>query len=295
MGFRTSRTLSTLLTLVIASGSRADAQGATICVQAPDRIARTLRVDSAFTVTGAGIRRSSDGSVMYVWTGTDCAAWIMTRGPVDVRAPWSSVSVPLGALFVAHEEGPAGTREYRQSHSGDGTMTIGGTMVPIDDRARGWVADAVQEYVRRSGADGAARAEALMDRGGLDSLMGEVRRVATASVRVRYLTAAFTRVDARQRGSFVRRAAETLDQGRSRAEFLLSIPVSWRGDEGVIASAYEAGSTVGGDDFIETLLGRIPTPRPTSPLVMASLRRLVGAVDSPERREILRKRVLEAP
>jgi hypothetical protein len=146
-----------------------------------------------------------------------------------------------GAEFVAHDEGPAGRRDYIIGPT-SASLSVNGSAVPIGAEHRDWIGMMILEYVRRTGLDATGRSRAIVTTGGVSAILDEARKISGKDVRVKYLEAAFPSVAADRRPAFVRDAASLLDSASARAEFLFAIPRDWLADEGVLAAVYaEAG------------------------------------------------------
>ena len=267
------------------SPSRAHAF-APACSQADARFAKTLNIDSALSFRGAGSTWYADGSRLLVWTGVDCAAWLRVRGPVVVDATWSAVSVGPGAEFVAHDEGPAGRREYVIGPT-SASLSVNGSAVPIGAEHRDWIGMMILEYVRRTGLDATGRSRAIVASGGVSAILDEARKISGKDVRVKYLEAAFPSVAADRRPAFVRDAASLLDSASARAEFLFAIPREWLADEGVLAAVYTEAGVIEPDAYIERLLRIAPPPRPLPATFKPLVERVIASLQSIDRRTAL--------
>ena len=211
------------------------------CSQADARYAKTLKVDSSLSFRGAGSTRYEDGTLLLVWTGVDCTAWVRVRGPVAVDPSWSAVSVGPGAEFAAHDDGPAGKRDYVVRPNGSASLSVNGAPVALGAEHRDWTAMMVLEYVRRTGLDAGGRARAILAKGGVPAILDEARKISGKQVRAQYLEAAFSSVAPDQRPAFLHDAASLLDSAFVRGEFLLAIPREWRADERVLSGCLRRG------------------------------------------------------
>ena len=258
------------------------------CPQADARYARTLKVDSSLSFTGAGSTRYADGTLLLVWTGVDCTAWVRARGPVVVDPSWSTVSVGSDAEFAAHDDGPAGKRDYVVRSDGSASLSINGARVALDTEHRAWTAMMVLEYVRRTGLDAGGRARAILANGGVPAILDEARKISGKPVRARYLEAAFSSVPPGQRPAFLHDAASLLDSAFVRGEFLLAIPREWRADERVLAAAYAEAGVIEPDDYVERLLRVAPPPRPLPAAIKPLVEHMISSLQSVDRRTALR-------
>ncbi len=258
------------------------------CQQADARYAKTLNVDSSLSFRGAGSTRFQDGSLLLVWTGVDCTAWLRIRGPVVVDPSWSAIAVGAGAEFVAHDDGPIGKRDYVVGPGGSASLSVNGAAVAIGAEHRDWTAMMVLEYVRRTGLDAGGRARAILTRGGLAALLDEARKISGKQVRAQYLEAAFSVVASDRRPAFIHDAASLLDSAFVRGEFLLAIPREWRADERVLAAAYAEAGVVEPDEYVERLLRVAPPPRPLPAALKPLVERMIASLQSVDRRTALR-------
>ena len=258
------------------------------CSQADARYARTLKVDSSLSFTGAGSTRYADGTLLLVWTGVDCTAWVRSRGPVAVDPSWSTVSVGPDAEFAAHDDGTGGKRDYVVHTDGSASLAVNGAPVALDAEHRAWTAMMVLEYVRRTGLDAGGRARAILAQGGVQAILDEARKISGKQVRARYLEAAFSTVAPDQRPAFLHDAASLLDSAFVRGEFLLAIPREWRADERVLAAAYAEAGVIEPDDYVERLLRVAPPPRPLPAALKPLVEHLISSLQSVDRRTALR-------
>ena len=262
------------------------------CYQADARFAKTLKIDSTLSFQGAGSTRYADGSLLLVWTGVDCAAWLRVRGPVVVDATWSAVSVGPSAEFVAHDEGPAGRRDYIIGPT-SASLSVNGSAVPIGAEHRDWIGMMILEYVRRTGLDATGRSRAIVATGGVSAILDEARKISGKDVRVKYLEAGFPSVAADRRPAFVRDAASLLDSASARAGFLFAIPRDWLADEGVLAAVYAEAGVIEPDAYVERLFRDAPPPRPLPATFKPLVERLIASLQSIDRRTALRAYYLD--
>ena len=146
----------------------------------------------------------------------------------------------------------------------------------------------VVEFVRRTGSDAGTRARAVAARGGIPALEAEVRAIAYPRIRVAYLQAGFDLVEAPARAAFIHRNASLLDSATARATFLLAIPTDWRAREDVLAAVYQEAAVIEPDEYVERILRLMPAPRPLAPTLREHVARLIGTLQSTDRRSALR-------
>lgn len=288
--------MTKLLNRLIAAGLLATPvalPAATTCQQADARVARTARIDSAFSVTGAGGTQMADGTRMLVWTGTDCIAWIQFRGPLAVNADWQSFAPSPNAQFAAHDESATRRRDFALSPEGRVTFAVDGKQATMRDDDREWLRAMVLEYVRRAGVSAPARAREIATQGGVTELLAEARRIKRDDVRVRYLIAGYSFVDAAARASFIRDGAALLGTSDEAAEFLLAAPREWRSDERIIATVFDAAAQIEPDDFVEQILRAFSPTRPTPAALRPGIQRLISTLQSNDRRTALRAYYLD--
>lgn len=267
----------------------ADARAAEpMCVQAPADRARLARFDSALAFRGAGSAEMSDGTFLVVWTGVDCIGWFRLRGNVSVDAAWRRIVVPRDGRFVAHEETSRGRRDYTLESTGDATLTIDGRPAAIDSLAADWVDAMIREFVRRSGFGASKRADEILRQHGLSALVDEATHIPHPAIRAQYLIVGLRAVADSARPQFLRTGSELLDDPFARTSLLLATPPAWRADTSVLKVVYDEAARVEPDDLVEQILRAMPPPRPTAASLEPALRRLIGTLQSTERRAALR-------
>jgi hypothetical protein len=274
--------------------SAATVRPAEPCVQAEAHRARTAHIDSSFAVTGAGSTQRADGTQMFVWTGTDCIAWIQFRGPLAVNADWQSFAASPGAELIAHDESSAGRRDFTIAPDGSVSFAVDGRRGEMNADDHTWLRGMVLEYVRRAGVGAPARAAEIAVRGGVVELLAEARRVTRDAVRARYLIAGFQFVDSTTRPTFIRDAAAMLGTAGEAAELLLAIPRGWRSDERVLSEAYAASARIEPDEYVEQILRALPSRRPTPALLRPLIERMISTLQNVDRRTALRAYYLDA-
>jgi beta-lactamase regulating signal transducer with metallopeptidase domain len=277
----------------VLSGVPARRGSAEVCQQADPRRARTAHPSPGISITGAGGVTDDDGTETIIWTGADCIAWIRYREPLTIVPPWDSVGLGSSASFLAHDEGPAGAREFTLVGARPGTLTLNQQPVEITARDRTWLAGMVVEFVRRTGTDAPARARAFATRGGIRALEEEVHAITDARVRAVYLQAGFALTGASERAAFIHRNASLLDSASARATFLLAVPAAWRSSEDVLAAVYDEAALIEPDEYVEQIVRLMPAPRPVATALRNPLSRLIGTLQSIDRRTALRAYYLD--
>jgi len=285
-----------LASLVSAvSGPGVSSAGAA-CPQADGRRAKTAHLPPAIEIKGAGSIDEPGGGTRFIWTGTDCVAWIIARPSITVANDERSVRVALDGRFVVHEEAPTGTREYSIDKSGIESLTVDGKPAELSATNREWIATMVREYLRRSGINASARARAIVAAAGSDGALREASAIPRADIRVVYLIAGFSAVsDSAKRSTYTRDAVRLLNEEYARAHLLASIPVEWRNDRSVLAAVYQEASRIRADGAILIVIKALPPPRPLPPELRESVRDLIDSIRNSEQRAELRGRFLDAP
>lgn len=245
------------------------------CQQAPSANARTARIDANVAITGAGRIDIEGGRSQYIWTGRDCIAWVIAGGRLRPMPDERDVIAEIGAEFVAFEQRDSLSREYRVTPTATRYSVNGREATPAPgDHA--WIAEMVEEYVRRAGVGADARATRILSGGGIAALLEEVRRIHPQRVRLMYLLRGLDRTTDTDRTMFLRDAALLLETG-PRASFLLSIPRSWRTSPAVLEVVYAAALGIESDSDVATILMEFPPPQQLTagmqPLLQALLPR----------------------
>jgi beta-lactamase regulating signal transducer with metallopeptidase domain len=265
---------------------RSDAEP-TLCRQAQDwRQARTYK-DTAVHITGAGAEYAN-GITREIWTGLDCIAWMEFDDKVDASTDEKTMTVPPGSRFIAHNEGPDGTREYRLT-GGSSSLTLNGQTANIGLAEQQWIAGMTREFLRRTGKRVHERSRAALAAGGLPALLAEAARVQRSDVRAEYLVEGFgvTR-DPGAVAKFIEEGSALLDSSTSRGRFLLAVPEAYRNNVGVLASIYREASLIEPDGDAEKVLASTTPPRPLPSVLEPWLERIIDGLQVSERRTALR-------
>jgi hypothetical protein len=269
---------------------------AAACLQADARTAKTAHIPPAIDIKGAGSIDDPGGGTRFIWTGTDCVAWIIARPSITIANDERSARVALDGRFIAHEEAPTGTREYSIDKSGIESLSIDGKPAELSAANREWVATMVREYLRRSGVNAGTRARATVAAAGSDGALREAAAIPRADIRVVYLIAGFSAVsDSAKRSTYTRDAVRLLNEEYARAHLLASIPVEWRNDRSVLTTVYQEASRIRADGAILVVVNALPPPRPLPPELRESVRDLIDSIRNSEQRAELRGRFLDSP
>ena len=258
---------------------------ATVCRQAKNsRQARKYR-DAAVQIQGAG--GSFNGGVSReIWTGLDCIAWLQFSGQVDASSDEKNMIVGNNGRFIAHNEGPDGTREYTLT-STSSSLTLNGSTTAIGSAEQEWIAGMTQEFLRRTGKRIAERSQAATARG-LPALLGEVARIPDTNVRAKYLTAGFAAThNAHAVAEFIHAGSELLDSLDSRAPFLTAVPSAYLNNPEVLEAIYSEASVIEPDGSLEEVVAKTDPARPLSGRLRPLMEKIIASIQTSERRAAL--------
>jgi beta-lactamase regulating signal transducer with metallopeptidase domain len=266
--------------------ARASAYELTVCRQAKDwRQARTYR-DAAVHITGAGAT-FNDGVSREIWTGTDCVAWLQYSGVVDASVDERNIVIGSGGRFVAHNEGPDGTREYRASQ-GSSSLTLNGNTVAIGQAEQEWIAAMVREYMRRSGKRVHERAHIALA-SGIPSLLAEAATVPRTDIRAEYLADGFAAThDAESVARYIHEGASLLDSLDSRATFLVAVPAAYKSDLTVLTAIYQEASVIEPDGAVDKVLDSTSPPRPLPAVLRPLMEKIIAGIQNSDRQPAMR-------
>jgi Antirepressor regulating drug resistance, predicted signal transduction N-terminal membrane component len=259
---------------------------ALVCHQAKDsRQARTYK-DAAVHITGAGAT-FNDGVTREIWTGVDCIAWLQYSGSVDATADEKNIVVSSGGRFIAHNEGPEGTREYRVTPESV-ALTLNGNTVAIGASEQGWIAGMVREYLRRSGKRAHERAHVALT-SGIPSLLAEAAGVPKMDIRAQYLAEGFAAThDAQSVARYIHDGAALLDSLDSRATFLVSVPTAYKSDVTVLTAIYEEASVIEPDGAVDKVLDSTSPPRPLPAVLRPLMEKIIAGISNSDRQPAMR-------
>jgi len=190
--------------------------------------------------------------------------------------------------FIAHNEGPDGTREYTQTAESS-SMTLNGRSVAIGPAEQRWLAEMVVEYLRRTGQRVHERARRALIAGSIPALLAEAERIPSSDVRAAYLAEGFSStLDARAAEKFIEEGAALLDSSDSRGRFLLAVPDRYRSDIGILTAIYREASVIEPDGPVEKVLASTSPPRPLPSVLQPLLEKIIDGIQISERRTALR-------
>lgn len=265
-----------------------------ICEPTDTRNGMTPRFGGPVAISGPLGATVADAGRVLVWTGVDCAAYIIFKHPVTPSTDERDVTVGPGGTFSATEKGSK-DREYTVWEFRGQQFRVlkaSGSVVHIGPGEQEWIAQMVQEFVRREGYHAAERAQRIVQTRGLGGLLDEVDRIPQGPVQATYLAAGFVAVSRVQdRRPFLHRALEAVTDQEGRSRFLLAIPPAWRGQD-LLADVYRAAMVIQTDALVEEVISGLEPPHPIPPSLRIPLDSLIGTLHNAERRQALRTRYL---
>jgi hypothetical protein len=272
---------------VAARTSRVAAPAADVCRQAPDTKNSRTYTDAIVRITGAG-SRSENGVTREIWTGVDCIAWMEFNSGVDASRDERAIVVDGNGRFVAHNEGPGGTREYRLTRA-SASMTLDGNNVAIGPAEEAWIGEMAREFLRRTGQRIQERAHASLSQAGVRGLLGEVSLIPRRRTRAEYLREGFGATNSPESVvSFIHEASALLDSSDERGTFLLAVPHKYDANEKVLQAIYEESSVIEPDGASEAVLRAYPPPRPLPQSLSPLVEKIIRGMQSSERRAALK-------
>ncbi len=257
-----------------------------VCQQAKDyRRARTYR-DASVHIAGAG-SSLRDGVTKEIWTGIDCIGWIQFSGPVDAASGEDDIVVGTGGGFLAHNEGPEGTSEYRVSSSSS-SLTLNGQNIATGPKERQFITGMVHEYLRRTGIRARERARIAL-KSGIPALLTEAAGVPRTNIRVQYLIEGFAAThDAQSVARYIHQGAQLLDSLDSRAPFLVAVPAAYKNDLTVLTAIYEEASVIEPDGAVDEVLNSISPPRPLPANLRPLMEKIIDGISNSDRHAAMR-------
>ena len=142
------------------------------------------RSGGAIAISGPLGATVADAGRVLVWSGVDCAAYIIFQQPVVPTADERDVSVGEGGSFSATEKGPKDREFTAWEFHGQQfrVFKVGGSVVHIGPEEQDWIAQMVREFVRREGYHAAERAERIGQTWGVVGLLDESHRIHQDSI-----------------------------------------------------------------------------------------------------------------
>jgi len=271
-----------------ATAKRANviAPAADVCRQAPDSRNSRTYTDSRVRITGAG-SSTNNGVTREIWTGIDCIAWMEFNNGVNASKDERAIVVDGDGRFIAHNEGPGGTREYRLTSTST-SMTLNGNNVAIGPAEEAWIGEMTREFLRRTGQRVQERAHVALSKGRVRGLLGEVALIPRPRTRVEYLREGFAQTNSPESVvSFIHDAAALLDSSDNRGEFLVAVPHKYDTNVKVLQAIYEEASVIEPDGAVEEVLRSYPPPRPLPQSLTPLIEKMIAGLQTSERRAAL--------
>ncbi|MEO8577626.1 MAG: M56 family metallopeptidase, partial [Gemmatimonadales bacterium] len=267
-------------------GSRAISADLNVCQQAKDYRRAKTYVGPSVHITGSGAT-FRDGVTKLIWTGMDCIGWIQYSGSIGAATGEEDIVVGSNGEFLAHNEGPEGTSEYRVSNRSS-SLTLNGQNIPIGPNERRFIAGMVHEYMRRSGTRPRERARAALQ-SGIPALLAEAAGVPQTDIRAQYLIEGFAAThDAQSVVRYIHQGAALLDSLDSRAPFLVAVPAAYKNNLAVLTAIYEEASVIEPDGAVDEVLDSTSPPRPLPASLQPLMRKIIAGISNSDRHAAMR-------
>ncbi len=230
---------------------------------------KTYRLSSSISITGEGSATDDDGNRMVVWTGTDCAVAIRSRGtPRFTDAEDDVAALPKGGRFeITFEQGRTERRYLVVERNGalERRYTIDGKPSEADPAALRWRPIAVLEFIRRTGFDAEARAARIWKTRGFDGLLREISLIESDGGKARYLEVGL-QTPGVTAGQVTQLLAQTaiMESDGDQANVLATIPLSLLLEPGVSAGYLAAVREIDSDGDKTMVLTRLVRQRPSA-------------------------------
>ncbi len=252
---------------VTIAGPPASAQDPDRCRSDGRGSAKTYRLSSSISITGEGSATDDDGNRMVVWTGTDCAVAIRSRGtPRFTEAEDDVAALPKGGRFeITFEQGSTERRYLVVERNGalERRYTIDGKPAEPDPAALRWRQTAVLEFIRRTGFDAEARAARIWKARGFDGLLREISLIESDGGKARYLEVGL-KTPGVTAGQVTQLLGQTsiIESDGDQAQVLAAIPVGLLLEPGVSAGYLAAVRRIDSDGDKTMVLTRLVRQRP---------------------------------
>ena len=198
-----------------------------------------------------------------------------------------TITVIPDGRFIAHNEGPDGTREYSLTPNSS-SLTYNGSTTAIGPAEQEWIAAMTREYLRRTGKNVHNRARRALAAGSLPTLLAEAAAVPSTSVRAQYLVEGFTSVrNAHEAVEFIHAGSALLDSLDSRAPFLTGVPAEYLNNPEVLEAIYSEASVIEPDGALEEIIAKTDPPRPLPARLRPWMEKIIASISTVERRAAL--------
>jgi beta-lactamase regulating signal transducer with metallopeptidase domain len=178
------------------------------------------------------LSNSDNGSKRWVvsWSNGDCSYDMEARGDVKFNRDVTDIeSISSGGSFTLEQHIGDDTKRLVVRPRSDGTLersySENGARHEFDAAARAWFAEALIALDRQTGFAVDQRVPALLERGGVDAVLQEVKLVATDYARRRYYTKLLSmrQLDRTQVKRVVEQAGADMSSDYELAELLVAV------------------------------------------------------------------------
>lgn len=184
----------------------------------------------------------------------DCRLTVEAEGKIAFTDDDADIaSISNGGYFDLEERGPNRERRRLLVQSSGGrlqrTWQVNGTDTPYGADAKAWLARVLPAVFRRTGLNAEARAKRILDKGGMDALLTEIRAIPSDYVARRYFAIGLAQphLDAPTVKRIVQQAGDQLHSDYELATLLVSVAKHQPVDETVREAYVEAAGHIGSD------------------------------------------------
>lgn len=241
-----------------------------------------LLVSTPFAVLHAQKSRDETQSVTrWIHQDDDLKRSLEIRGKAEFNDDYTDVvSVSEGGWVIIEDvRGSQGYRyEVRRDGAGNLTRTffVNGTVRPLDDSARSWLAKFVLNAVRQGGFDAEKRVQRLLSQKGVPGVLAEIAEISGDWAKRRYYQELIKQanLDANALRDVLRQVARDISSDYEQAQLLIAVAPMLTGKEAAIQPFFDAVATIKSDyehsRVLKTLLKEGSTPSRAVLVLIAS-------------------------
>ena len=234
-----------------------------------------------------GQQRSDESTSTMRWEHSDdgLKRRLEIRGKAEFNDDYSDVvSVSEGGWVIIEEHRESQSHRYEVRRDLAGNLTraffVNGSMRPLDESARTWLAKFVLDAVRQGGFDAEKRVQRILARGGVPAVLAEISQIGGDWAKRRYYQELIKQgnLDANALRDVMRQVARDITSDYEQAQLLIAVAPMLTGKEAAIQPFFDAVATIKSDyehsRVLKTLLKDATPSRAVLVLVASSTKNI---------------------
>lgn len=229
------------------------------------------------------IREETKSTTTWIQQDDGLKRRLEIQGKAEFNEDYTDiVSVSEGGWVIVEEQRDSQSHRYEVRRDSAGNITraffVNGTMQPLDQNARNWLAKFVLDAVRQGGFDAEKRVQRILSKRGVAGVLAEIDQISGDYAKRRYYTELLKQanLDANALRDVLRQAARDISSDYEQAQLLIAVAPMLTGKEAAVQPFFDAISTIKSDyehsRVLNTLLKQGTPSRAVLVLIASSTR-----------------------